>query len=153
EGINADAMASDEPRREVEEVPFRARRLENVISGNAKLLENHCRLIDEGDVDVALRILDDLRGLGRLDVAGAEGAARGRSAIHVSEDIRHLLRLAGDDLDDLVDRMHLVAGIDALRRVAEIKILPRRHAGRRLEDRAADVFGDTGINRAFDNDD
>src|SRR5690606_6778860 len=90
EGINADAMASDEPRREVEEVPFRARRLENVISGNAKLLENHCRLIDEGDVDVALRILDDLRGLGRLDVAGAEGAARGRSAIHVSEDIRHL---------------------------------------------------------------
>ena len=64
--IDADAVAADQPGVEAQEVPLRARRLEHVERGQAELAENLGDLVHEGDVDVALGVLDHLGRLGGL---------------------------------------------------------------------------------------
>ncbi len=48
---------------------------------DAHFVEDRRDLVDEGDVDVALRVLDDLGRLGRLDVGGTENPMSDR-AVH-----------------------------------------------------------------------
>jgi len=43
--------------------------------------------------------------------------------------VEHLLVFTSDDLDDLVDPVDLVAGIDALRAVAQAKVAAALQAG------------------------
>ena len=60
-------------------------------------------LVHEGDVDVALGVLDRLGGLGGLDRRGPEHAAAGDRAVDRRQLLDDLLVLAGDDLGDPVD--------------------------------------------------
>jgi hypothetical protein len=57
--------------------------------------------------------------------------------------------LPGHHLGDLVDGVDLVAGIDALGRIAEEEILAAGQAGQLLQQRTADVFGHARIDGAF----
>ena len=65
--IDADAVAADQARAEGEEIPLGPGGLEHVQGGDAELAENLGDLVHEGDVDVALGILDHLGRLGGLD--------------------------------------------------------------------------------------
>ena len=67
-GIDADAVAAHQPGLEVEEVPLGAGGVEHVVDREAEAAEDHGHLVDEGDVDVALGVLDHLGGLGGADV-------------------------------------------------------------------------------------
>lgn len=63
-GIDADAVASDESGLEGEEVPLGRCCLEDVVGVDAHKGEDFREFVDESDVDVALRVLDDLGGFG-----------------------------------------------------------------------------------------
>ena len=102
-GIDADAVAADQARLEAEEIPLGPRRREHVPHRHADLREDLRDLVHEGDVDVALGVLDRLGRLGRLDRRRAEHAAAGDRAVDVRELLDDLLVLAGDDLGDPVD--------------------------------------------------
>ena len=106
-------------------------------------------LVDEGDIDVALRILDGLRRLGGLDGSGTKHAAFGDRAIDFRERCDDFLVLAGDNLRDLVDRMRAVAGVDAFGTIAEAKVAAAREARHPLDFRSADVLRYAGIDGAF----
>src|SRR5207249_8292107 len=77
----SDAMPAHQAGTEIEEVPFAARRIEHVINRKPEIAEDHGHFVDEGDVDVALGVLDDLGGFGGADV----GRAVDRSEEHTSE--------------------------------------------------------------------
>jgi hypothetical protein len=60
--------------------------------------KDHRHLVDEGDIDVALRVLYRLRDLGSADVARDERATLGDATIEGRQPRRDCRRLAGDDL-------------------------------------------------------
>ena len=80
--IDADAVTADQSGAEVEEVPFRFGGRQHVVHRNAHLVEDGGNLVDEGDIDVALRVLDDLGSFGGADVGGDEHAALGHLAVN-----------------------------------------------------------------------
>ena len=57
--------------------------------------------------------------------------------------------LAGGDFQDAFEAMLLVAGIDALRRIAQLEIAALLQAGDAGQDRAAIFLGDAGIDGGF----
>ncbi len=152
-GIDADAVAADQAGAEVEEVPLGAGGVQHVVDGEAEAAEDHGHLVDEGDVEVALGVLDHLGGLGGADVRGDVDAAAGDLAVEGGEALGHLRRLAGDHLGDAVDAVGAVAGIDALGGVAEEEVDAGAAAGSRLDGGAADVLGDAGVDGALEHDD
>ncbi len=61
--------------------------------------------------------------------------------VDVGDALQRLRRVAGDDLGDAGERVLLVAGIDALGRVADEEVLLPLHARVALEHRNADLLG------------
>ena len=118
------------------------------------LVEDHRQLVHQRDVEVALGVLDDLGGLGHLDAAGAVHAGGDRRSRRARPPLSSVAAvIAGDDLHDLGDGVFLVAGIDALRRVADVEVLLPLHAGMLFQHRNADFFGGAGIDGGFIDDD
>ena len=76
--VDPDAVTADQARPEPEEVPLRARGGEDVARPDAHAVEDDGKLVHERDVQVALRVLDDLRGLGHLDGSARGGRPRRR---------------------------------------------------------------------------
>ena len=123
-GIDPDAVPAHQTGLEIEEVPLGVGGIEDVIDRNPELVKDHGHFIDEGDVDVALRILDHLGGLGRLDAGGAKDLARGDPPIDRRQLLDDLGGLARYDLGDPAHRVLPVARIDALGRIAQEEIRP-----------------------------
>ena len=73
-GVDADAVATDQARAEGQEVPFAAGGFQHLQGVDAELAEDQRQFIHQGDVEVALGVLDDLGRLGDADAAGAVGA-------------------------------------------------------------------------------
>src|SRR6266702_4874363 len=65
--IDTDAVSADESWTEFQEIPFRARGFENFIGIDSEPVKDDCELVHQCDVQVALRILDDLSGFSDLD--------------------------------------------------------------------------------------
>ena len=120
--VHRNAMPAHEAGVELDEIPLRAGGLEHVLRVYPHERENLGELVDESDVDVALRILDDLRGLGDLDGRRLVRAVHQHGAVHAIDDFRDLRSGAGGDLHDLLDRVLLVAGVDAFGAVASEEI-------------------------------
>ena len=57
--VNANAVSAHQSRREFEEIPFRSRCLQHFIRVDADAIEYDAELVDERNIDIALRILDD----------------------------------------------------------------------------------------------
>ena len=79
--------------------------------------------------------------------------ARDDAFVDGVDDVERFGRVAGHDLQDVVEAPLLVAGIDALGRVADVEVGLPFQAGRLLEDGDADVLGDAGIDGRFVDDD
>jgi hypothetical protein len=52
--VDADAVSADQARRERQEIPFRAGRLQHLLGWIAELDENDRQLVHQRDVEVAL---------------------------------------------------------------------------------------------------
>ena len=134
-------------RRKFHFVPAAAK---HVVHRDADLAEDHRDLVHEGDVDIALRVLDHLGGFGRFDIARAERTAAGDEPVEPREQIGDFRRLPGDDLGDAIDRVFAIAGIDTFRAVTQEKIDAGFEARFLFEGRPRDVFRDTGIDGRFE---
>lgn len=89
-GVDADAVAPDESGLEGKEVPFGRSSLENVGCVDAHECEDFRKLVDESDVDVALRVFDDLGGFGYFDRGGEVSAGGDDAAVDVVDEAANL---------------------------------------------------------------
>jgi hypothetical protein len=104
-------------------------------------------LVDQRDVDVALRVLDDLRGFGDRDARCAVRAGRDDAAVEPVDVLGGRFVRSGDDLDDRRQPVFLVAGIDALGAVAREEVDVVAQPRLALDDRHADFLGATRVDR------
>ena len=140
-GIDADAVAADEAGPERQEVPLAARGLEHLLRVDAEPVEDHGELVDERDVDVALRVLDHLGRLGDADRRGRVRAGLDDRAVELVDELGRLRRRAGRDLADRRQPVLAVARVDALRAVAGVEVLVELESRLLFEDRHADLLG------------
>ena len=100
-GIDADAVAADQAGPKWQEVPLGAGRGEHLGGVDAHAVEDHREFVDQGDVQVALCVLDHLGGFGHADRAGPVRAGASRSRLERIDEVRVFGRRAGGDLDDV----------------------------------------------------
>ena len=144
-GVDTDTVAADQARLELQEIPLGARRLKDGLCIDTHLVEDDGELVHEGDVDVPLGVLDDLGGLRNLDGLCAMNTGSDHKLVNLCHDVQCLLVHTGDDLGDGLKTVHLVARVDALRRVADLEIFAADKSGFLLENRNADILGHTRI--------
>lgn len=72
--VHADAVPADQPRTERQEVPLGPGRFQHIQRINAEPVKDDGQLIHQRDVQVALRVLDDLGGFRNLDAGGTVDA-------------------------------------------------------------------------------
>jgi len=113
-GVDADAVAADEAGPEREEVPFAAGGGQDGVGVEAEAVKQHGQLVDEGDVDVALGVFDDLGRLGYADAGRKVGASGDDAVVQRIDEVGGLGRGAGGDLFDGGEAMLAVARVDAL---------------------------------------
>ncbi len=142
-------MSAHQSRREIQEVPLGAGGVQDFAGVDVEVIEDDGRLVHQRNIQVALRILDDLRGLSHLDRTGTVHTGCHHRAIDLCHQIKRRGIRAGHDLHDIAKRVLLVAGINALRTVAHREIHAQLEARFTLEDRDADFLGDAGIDGRF----
>ncbi len=149
--IDADAVASDETRLEMKEIPLRARCLENRLRIDSHPVENDGKLVHERNVDITLAVLDDLCGFRNLDGFGAVNARIDDELVHLCDRIERLFIHAGDNLLDGIEAVNLVARIDSLGAVADLPVNAALESGLLLDNRDTGLFRDTRINGRLEN--
>nr|ART37286.1 D639 [uncultured bacterium] len=147
--IDADAVTADQARSKRQEIPLGAGRFQHFRCVDAEPVEDQRQLVDQGDVQIALGVLDHLGRLRDADAAGAVGFGDGGvQRVHV---LGRRRRGTGGDLGHRLQAVLAVTGIDALGAVADEKIAVQRQAGFALQDRCADFLGRARIHRGFVN--
>ena len=140
-------------RTEGQEVPLGAGGLEHFEGVDADLVEDHGEFVHQGDVEVALGVLDDLGGFGNLDGAGRVDAGGDHGGVGVGDDLEGFRGVAGDDLHDLGDGAFLITRVDPLGGVADVEVLLPLEARELLEDGDAHFFGGARVHGGFVDDD
>ncbi len=107
---------------------------------------------NERDVEIALRVLDDFCRFGHLDAGCAMYPGGNYRTVERCDLFQRFRRIPGDDRHDALERVFLVARIDALRRIADREVLLPGEARRTLQNRNADFFGRPRINRGLEPD-
>jgi len=116
-------------------------------------VEDGRELVHEGDVEVALRVLDHLGRLGHLDRGRLVQACSDDRTVNGSDDVEGARVLPGNDLPDGLEAVRLVARVDALGGVADGEIASGRKTRGLLQDRHAVLLRRTGIDgRLVDHD-
>ena len=106
------------------------------------------RLVDEGDVDIALGVLDDLGRLGHLDRRGGMRSGNGQTIelVHEGSSLRGRAR---GDLDDVGDSPLLVARVDPLGAVSDEEVLIEPQTRVLLKDRDTLLLCSSWIDRGL----
>jgi len=102
-------------------------------------------LVHEGDVEVALRVLDDLGGFRHFYRRRPVQAGGDDRAVNSGDDVEGESVLRRYHLLDRFEAVRPVTRIDALRRVANCKIASGRKARDPFKDRHAVLFRCAGI--------
>jgi hypothetical protein len=106
---------------------------------DADPVEDDRQFVHQGDVEIALGVLDDLGCLGHLDAGRRIDAGGDHAGIHLANSLEGFGGIAGDHLDDLGQRPLLVARVDPLGRIADEEILLPFHSRMLLDDRNTDL--------------
>ena len=107
-------MPADQPWLERQEVPLSPSGLQHGIRINAHLIENDCQLIDEGDVQVTLRVLDDFGGFSNANTLGFVGTGGDNAGLELIDFFCDLGCGARRYLEDIGQAVQFVAGVDPL---------------------------------------
>ena len=113
-GVHANAVPTDETWPEGQEIPLGACGLQHGFGIDAHLVEDDCQLVNEGNVQVALRVLDHLGGLGHADAFRLVGACGDDAGIELIDFFGDLGCGARRHLEDIGQAVLLVAGVDPL---------------------------------------
>lgn len=152
-GVDADAVSADESGLEGQEVPLGGCGFEDVGGVDAHQGEDFREFVDEGDVDVALGVLDYLGGFGYLDGGRQVGTGGYHAAVDFIYELADFRSRAGGDFPDMLYGVLLVAGVDALGRVAGVEVLVHLQAADFLYHGDALVLCHAGIDgRLVDHD-
>ena len=152
-GVDADAVPSHESGAVFQEVPLRSGGFEHVAGVDSETVKNEGELVHKRDVDVALSVLDCLRGLGHLDAGGEVGSGFDDAAVDSVHKGGGLGRASAGHLFNCFKRVDLVARIDALGAVSAVKVYVELQSRRPLEHGYAVFFGAAGVGRGLINDD
>src|SRR6266852_6126729 len=148
-GVDADAVASDQAGAEREKVPFGSGRLENLEGIDAYAIEDDRQFVNQCDIQVSLSVLDDLGRFGDLDARDGVHAGLDYGAIEIDDLVERFGCIARDDLYDGLEPVFLVAGVDALGRVADIEIREPDLPGIFFKHRNADFLGRARVDGRF----
>ena len=126
--IDTDAVPADQPRLKIHEIPFRRRCREHVAGIDAKPVKNGRQLVHECDIEIALRVFDDLGRLGNLDRRRAVDTGLDHRTIDIRDDIKRPRVLRRNHFDDRFETVLLVPRIDPLRGIADGEVSPAGEA-------------------------
>jgi hypothetical protein len=146
-------VAADQAGLELEEVPLGAGRREHVAGVYAHALEDERELVHQGDVEVALGVLDHLGRLRDLDGGGAMDAGGDHALVDPRDDVEDLRVLAGHHLGDLGEGVFLVARVDALGRITDEEVAAADQAGMAFQHRHAVLLGRARVHRRLEDHD
>ena len=147
--VHADAVAAHQSGTEAQSVPLGVHAGKHLVGVDVHAVANHGDLVHKGDVDIPLAVLDHLDRLGGLDGGNGEGPCLDDDIVDLFDLPGALLVHAGDDLLDIGQGMNTVAGVDALRTVADFPILAAFQAGFPLDNGDADILRHAGVNRGL----
>ena len=148
-GVHADAVPADQAGLEAQEVPLGSCSFQHFGGVDAQLVENDRQLVHQGDVEVALGVLDHLGRLRGLDGRGPVHAGHDDLLVEPGHSLQGCRRVARDDFQDLGKGVFLVAGVDPFRRVADEEVLFPLHAGLAFQHRYAHVLRRAGVDRGL----
>ena len=120
--VDTDTMATHQSRTERQEVPLGACGFQHVEGVDAHLVENLRKLVHEGDVDVALRVLNHLGSLSNLHGRGEMGAGGNDAAVDFIDISANLRRGSRSHFLDMLHGVEFVARVDAFGAVAAVEV-------------------------------
>ena len=112
---------------------------------DANAVKNDAELVDQGDVDIALGVLNDLGRLGHADAARAVCSRLDHEVVGLGHDIQRRVVARPNHLHDGLDGVDFVSGIDALGAVGDKKVDPHLQPADFLQHRHTVFLGATGI--------
>ena len=146
-------MTAHQAGTEAKRIPFGVHAVDDLVGVDPHALKHHRHLVHEGDVDIALAVLDELDRLRRLDRRDGKRAGLDDRIVNGFDLLERPLVHTGDNLDDIGQRVNLVAGVDALGRVGDIEVPSAHKAAFALEHGCADILRHAGIHGALVADD
>ena len=90
--IDPNAVPAHQSGSERHEIPLRTRRLQHFLGIDAEPLEYERQLVDQSDVDVTLRVLDDLCSLRNANAACPMRAGGHDGTVELVDEFRRLWR-------------------------------------------------------------
>src|SRR5262249_42940938 len=132
------------------EVPFGAGGRQYLAGVEAEFVEDDGELVHQRNVEIALRILDDLCGLRHLDRGGLVCAGRDDLTIKLIDGFGDVRRRAARHLRDARKSMMLIARIDALGAIADEEVAIEHEARFALDNRNAVVSRASRIYRRLE---
>jgi hypothetical protein len=72
--IDSDAVSADQARTKWQKIPLGTRRLKHLLGVEAHAVKDQGQLVHEGDIEIALGVLNDLGGFCDRDAAGPKDA-------------------------------------------------------------------------------
>ena len=115
-------MSAHKPRHKFQEIPLRPGSLKHRFGVNVHLVKNHGQLIHKRNIDISLTVFDNLRRLGHLDRFRPVYACIHHQFIYFGNRVKRLLIHTRYNLRDGFQPMHLVARVDTLRRITNLKV-------------------------------
>ena len=140
-------MASDQSGGEGQKILLCPCGGEHIRGVDAKGMEDRRKLVHERNVEVALGVFDDLRGLRDFDGGRSVDARLDHGPIDRRDEVEAARILPGHDLEDRLEPVVFVARIDALGRIAHREVAPVDEAGMLFQERYAFVLGGAWIDR------
>ena len=148
-GIHADTVSAHQTGEEFQEIPLGSRSLQHGFGVDAHFIENNGKFVHESDIDIPLAVLDDLGGLRNLNGLRTVYARFHHQLVNLCDGVQGFLIHTGNDLHDGFQTVHLVAGVDALRRIPHLEVHAAFQAGLFFHNRHADLLRHSGIHGGF----
>ncbi len=127
--VNGDAVAANTDTWGVAmEVPLRCSSRKHVFDVHVHGGENTSEFVDQGDVDVALNIFNDLRSLCHLDFADIANIFTGELAVKLDQSLTHIGVCTAYYAGHGTDAMGSIAGVEAFGAVGNFHVVANRHA-------------------------
>ena len=109
------------------EIPFRRCSRQHVFHVHVHGGEDTCKFVDQGDVDVALHVLDDLGCLGDLELPDVAYVLTRELTVQLNQRFTHLGIGAADDPRHGTNAVSSIAGVEPLGAVGDFNVLTDGH--------------------------